>query len=111
MIDYSAILYNPVYNELGVSAMLTTTAGVFEITVIDDTRPNTNLSGTLVVSGVAPGAFARIPELTNKGVDRSDYNGSALAFNGRIWIINNHDLRGSPNGEDQGEVRFSLRAE
>jgi hypothetical protein len=109
-IDYNALLYDPVYAEIGVPAMLTHTAGVSDITVIDDTRAKTNTSGPLEVRSVGPGAFARVPELTNKGVDRSDYDGSMLAFNGRIWIVRSHELRGSPNGEDQGEVRFLLRA-
>jgi hypothetical protein len=110
MIDYSALLYDPVYAELGVDAMLTTTAGVFDLTVIDDTRPKTQTSGSVESRSVGPGAFARIPELMNKGVDRSDYVNSMLAFNGRMWIVRSYELRGSPNGEDLGEVRFLLKS-
>lgn len=109
-IDYSAMLFDPVYDELGVPAMLTTTAGVVEITVIDDTRAKMNVTGSLEVRSVGPGAFARIPELIAQGVDRSDYMGSALAFNGRTWMIRSYELRGSPNGEDEGEVRFLLKS-
>src|SRR5215510_10873770 len=109
-IDYSAILYDPVYADLGVPANLTTTSGIVEITVIDATRAKSHVSDTLETHSVGPGAFARIPELTAKGVDRSDYIGSFLAFNGRTWIIRNAEPRGSPNGEDQGEIHFSLRA-
>jgi hypothetical protein len=109
-IDYNAILYDPVYNALGVPAMLTHTAGVSEITVIDDTRAKSVTTGSLETRSVGPGAFARVPELTAQGVDRSDYDGSMLAFNGRIWIVRSHELRGSPNGEDLGEVRFLLKA-
>jgi len=110
MIDYNAILYDPVYAELGVPAMMTHTAGVSEITVIDDTRTKSLTTGSLETKSVGPGAFARVPELTSLGVDRSDYDGSLLSFNGRIWAIRSHELRGSPNGEDQGEVRFLLKA-
>ena len=109
-LDYSALLYDPVYAEIGVPAMLTTTAGIVDITVIDDTRQTTNLSGQMMVLSVEPGAFARIPELTAKGVDRADYKGCMLSFNGRMWIIRNFELRGSPNGEDLGEVRFLLKS-
>ena len=109
-VDYSALLYDPVYAALGVGAMLTITAGVVEITVIDDTRPKSVSAGSLETKSVGPGAFARIPELTEKGVARSDYVNSMLAFNGRIWIIRSYELRGSPNGEDLGEVRFLLRS-
>jgi len=110
-LDYNALLYDPVYAALGVPAMLTHTAGVAEITVIDDTRAKSNTSGQLEVRSVGPGAFARIPELTAQGVDRSDWINSVLAFNGRTWRIRNAEPRGSPNGEDQGEVRFSLASE
>jgi len=111
MIDYSAVLFDPVYAELGVSAMLTTTSGVFEITVIDDTRAKMQTSNNVDVRSVGPGAFARIPELTSKGIDRADYISSVLSFNGRMWVVRSYDLRGSPNGEDVGEVRFLLRSD
>lgn len=110
MIDYSASLYDPIYAEIGVPALMTTTAGVIEITVKDDTRPKAQpTSSGGEVRSVAPGAFARVPELTEKGIDRSDYVNSMLSFNGRMWLIHNYELRGNPNGEDFGEVRFLLR--
>jgi hypothetical protein len=128
-LDYSALLYDPVYAALGVPATLTHQVGtsVFQqnifqanlfqsnlvatdITVYDDTREKTNTSGALDVRSVGPGAFARIPELTANGIDRSHYDGSSLEFNGHAWIIRSHQTRGSPNGEDLGEVRFNLRS-
>jgi hypothetical protein len=113
MIDFSALLYNPIYAELGVSAVLTAagTAGEIPLTVIDDTRPKTAASGVLEVRSVGPGAYARIPELTAKGIARDDYIDAALTFNGRSWVVRSYELRGSPNGEDVGEVRFLLKAE
>jgi len=109
--DYSVLLYDPVYAELGVSAMLTTTAGVFEITVIDDTRAKMQTSGAVDVRSVGPGAFARVPELTSKGIDRADYINSVLSFNGRMWVVRSYELRGNPNGEDFGEIHFLLRSD
>ena len=106
MIDYSAVLYDPVYAEIGVDAMLNSVA----ITVIDDTRAKSNASGALEVRSVGPGAFARIPELTAKGIEREDYVNAMLSFNGRDWIVRSYELRGGPNGEDAGEVRFLLKA-
>ena len=111
MIDYSALLYDPVYAEIGVSATLTVgTAGEIALTVIDDTRPKTNTSGSVEVRSVGPGAYARIPELTNKGIARDDYQDAVLAFNGRVWVVRSYELCGSPNGEDLGMVRFLLKA-
>lgn len=111
-IDYSALLYDPVYAELGVEATLTIegTAGGAAITVIDDTRPKTITSGSSEVRSVGPGAYARIPELAENGITRDDYLGAVLEFNGRAWAVRSYELRGSPNGEDVGEVRFFLKA-
>jgi hypothetical protein len=110
-IDYSALLYDPVYAELGVPAVLAAgTAGEIEIMVIDDTRPKTTASSGVETRSVGPGAFARIPELTEKGITRADYVDAVLIFNGRNWVVRSYELRGSPNGEDLGEVRFLLKA-
>ena len=110
-IDYSTLLYDPVYAELGVPALLTAagTAGEITLTVIDDTRPKTNTSGTAEVRSVGPGAYARIPELAGNGIERDDYLHAVLSFNGRAWTVRSYELRGSPNGEDLGEVRFLLK--
>src|SRR5262245_13330933 len=105
-IDYSALLFDPVYAELGVDASMN---GV-TITVIDDTRPKTQTSGGVEIRSVGPGAFARIPELSGKGIARDDYIDAVLTFNGRTWSVRSYELRGSPNGEDLGEVRFLLKA-
>jgi hypothetical protein len=117
-IDYSALMYDPVYAVLGVPAVLTVTGADTgaEITVIDDTRPNvlpiSPGGGTPAdVRNVGPGAFARIPELAGKGIARADYADAVLAFNGRTWVVRSWELRGSPNGEDLGEVRFALKAD
>lgn len=113
MIDYSAVLYDPVYAELGVPAVLTAagTAGEVALTVIDDTRPKTQTGGGGVeVRSVGPGAYVRIPELAENGIARDDYQDAVLSFNGRSWMVRSYELRGSPNGEDVGEVRFLLKA-
>jgi hypothetical protein len=115
MVDYSALLYDPVYAELGVPAVLDAgTAGEIEITVIDDTRSKSNTtlgnSGSVEVRSVGPGAFARYYEITGKGIARDDFDGAVLTFNGGMWEVRSHELRGSPNGESCGEVRFLLKA-
>ena len=74
MIDYSSLLYDPIYAELGVPATMTVTAGDVDLTVIDETRPKTRTEGGVETSSVGPGAFARVPELVAKGIARN--NGS-----------------------------------
>jgi hypothetical protein len=113
-IDYSALLYDPLYAVIGVPATMTIAGAVTaDITVIDDTRPKVLpvSAGTQAaeVRSVGPGAFARIYELTAKGIARTDYADAVLAFNGRNWIVRSWELRGSPMGEDWGEVRFMLK--
>lgn len=112
MIDYSSVLYNPVYAEIGVMAAFVAAGTTDEImlTVIDDTRSKALPAGSAEVRGVGPGAYARIPELTENGIDRDHWLDARLTFNGRSWIVRSYELRGSPNGEDLGEVRFFLKA-
>src|SRR4029077_15535921 len=86
--------------------------GSSEITVIDDTRPKavpvSSGSQTAEVRSVGPGEFARIPELTVKGITREVWLGAMIVFNDRTWTVRSYELRGSPNGEDFGEVLFLL---
>jgi len=113
-VDFGA-MFDDVYAEIGVPAVFTVTNGtggvVADITVIDDTRPKTlPAGGSVEVIDVGPGAYARIPELAANGITRADYLHAVLAFNSRNWVVRSYELRGSPNGEDQGEVRFLLKA-
>jgi hypothetical protein len=116
-VDFGALMFDPVYAQLGVSAVFTVAASgsaEVNITVIDDTRPKAVPISTQTgaqVSNVGPGAFARVYELSQKGIARADYADAVLAFNGRTWIVRSWDLRGSPTGEDWGEVRFALKAD
>jgi hypothetical protein len=109
-IDYSALLYDPVYAEIGVPAVI----GTADVTVIDDTRPKVlpiaiQSASAAEVRSVGPGAFARVYELTSNGITRDVWPGATLEFNGRAWIVRSWELRGSPMGEDLGEVRFLLK--
>jgi hypothetical protein len=116
MVDYSADLYDPVYALLGVPATMSIgTAGEVSLTVIDMTRLKSNATpaiggGVVDVSSVGPAADARVYELSANGIYREDYRDAIFTFNGRSWIVFSHDMKGSPNGEDLGEVRFHLRS-
>jgi hypothetical protein len=109
MVDYSALLFDPVYAELGVPAVI----GSSDITVIDDTRrkalPVQAGTQAAEVRSVGPGAFVRIPELIAKGITRDVWLGAMIVFNDRTWTVRSYELRGSPNGEDAGEVLFLLK--
>ena len=113
MIDYSALLYDPVYAEVGVPATLTladTDGTEVGITVYDQTRKKVLPAGVAEVHGIGPGAFARIPELTTNGISCEDCRGAVLTFNGQSWLVRNFEEQGSPNGTSFGEVLFMLKA-
>jgi len=109
MTDYGAVLFDPVYAELGVPAVM----GTGEITVIDYTRAKTlpivTATGAAEGRSMGPSAVARVYELVAKGIARSTWQGATLAFNGKTWAVRSYELRGSPNGEDAGEVLFLLK--
>jgi hypothetical protein len=107
--DYNSLLYDPVYAEIGVPATFASGSIEAELTVIDDTRPKVLPAGSVEVRSVGPGAFARIPELEANGIARDNWIDASLNFNGRDWVVRSYELRGSPNGEDLGEVRFLLK--
>jgi hypothetical protein len=111
-IDYSELLFDPVYAEIGVPAVFVAagTAGEIALTVIDDTRAKSLLAGSAEVRSVGPGAYARVYELAEHGIAREDYVDATLTFNGRSWTVRSYEMRGSPNGEDLGEVRLFLKA-
>ena len=108
-LDYSATLFDPVYAELGVPA----TMGGTEITVIDNTRakplPMSNATGVAEVRSMGPSAYARVYELLAKGVARNTWMDAAVAFSGHGWTVRSYELRGSPAGEDAGEVLLLLK--
>jgi hypothetical protein len=111
--DYGALLFDPVYAEIGVPATIGTTGGEAQITVIDDTRrkplPIVSATGVAEVRSMGPGAFARVYELAAKGIARDTWLDAAIAFNGRTWTVRSYELRGSPMGEDAGEVLLLLK--
>ena len=59
-----------------------------------------------VATPALPGCFG---ELFAKGITRDVWLGATLAFNGKTWAVRSYELRGSPNGEDAGEVLFLLK--
>ena len=106
-IDFSALMYDPVYAEIGVPA--TMGCGVVDRDRRYPAEGHAVGRPPLEVRSVGPGAFARIPELAGNGITRDDYLDAVLTFNGRTWVVRSYELMGSPNGEDLGEVRFLLK--
>jgi hypothetical protein len=102
--------YDAIYGALGVDAVLTladTAATEIELTAVDKTFGIEVLSGPGVAT-ILPAADLRVYELDEADVAVASLDGAAIAFNGRSWRIASHEMRPSPAGEDEGEVRLIL---
>jgi hypothetical protein len=110
-LDYAALMYDPIYQTLGVPATLTQGVTEISLTVVDNTKPVTIavVGAPGEVRSVGPGAYARVQELAAQGFTRAQYIDATLAFNGRTWVVRSYEFTGNPNGEDMGEVRFLLK--
>src|SRR5262245_8074680 len=112
-VNVAGILYgpsSPVYATFAVEASFENGVTVATIRVIDDTRPIADAAGNALVQTISPGAWARKTELDAAGIDKDDYPGATLTFNGQSWLVESFEMRGSPQGENAGAVRFKLSA-
>jgi hypothetical protein len=99
--------YGPIYESLGVDAMLEIGSAVYPIRAIDKTE------GIMVDIGaqrIAPAATLRMSELSEFGIDAETVDGGLLAMNGFDWRIESHSFRPSPTGEAEGELLLVLNA-
>jgi len=67
------------------------------------------LFAAVIVTGIREAYGFSTPFDGSRGWD-VNWQDAVLTFNGRSWTVRSYELRGSPNGEDQGEVRFLLKA-
>lgn len=110
--DVAAILYgmqSPIFAVLGVDAVFSNGTAI-GIRVLDDTGRSNEAANDALVQTVAPGAYARKVELDAAGITVDNYDGATLTFNGQTWRVSSHEMRGSPQGENAGAVRFILSA-
>jgi hypothetical protein len=112
--DYGALLYDPIYAVLGVSALLTPVDGDpgILVTAIDKTSGiEVAGGGAFDVLTIKPAAAIRVRELSALGVALADLDESTLSLNGRLWRVRSHMLKPSPRGELEGEVFLILSDE
>lgn len=106
--DYQALLYDPIYNALGVSAQLDLgTDGIVPLTVIDKTA-GIAVGDGVEVHTIKPACDARMVELLSVGVSFDELENAPITFNGKTWTVTHHELRPSPRGENDGELRMFL---
>jgi len=116
-VDYAASLYDPIYERLGVAAVIEIaglTAPV-DVTVIDKSRSHElftavgrDLAQRPAVRGLRAAATVRVPELTARGVSREDLRDALITFNEQTWVIKVTDSRPAPTGEAAGELLLLL---
>ena len=108
MIDFNALLLNPIYTTLGVPARLTLSDGRgFDITVIDKTS-GVHVGNNVEVPTVLPAAAIRYSELATLGMNKNDIEDGTLTFNGYTWTISNVKSDPNPSGEKSGELLAML---
>lgn len=108
MIDFDALLYDPLYANYGTAAVITPTMGAsVAATVIDMTR------GVEITSGVElpvirPACFIRRTELASAGLTEQVLLAGAVSMNGAVWNISDIRPRPGPGGANTGEVILVL---
>lgn len=111
MLDYGALLLDPLYNgPFGASAsLLAGTGGAITLTVIDKTAGvERALMGALDISTLEPAAIVRMSELTANGLSRADLKGASITFNSKTWLIVSIEAKPVPSGEAAGELFLFL---
>ncbi|WP_291207074.1 hypothetical protein [Hyphomonas sp.] len=109
MIDFSSLLYAPIYEAFGVPArILCLYDAHFEITVIDKTSGVEVFDGTASVKTIRPAAVMRVSELSALGLSQRDLEGVSIEFSGKIWRVKATMLKPAPTGEAGGELYLFL---
>lgn len=112
LVDFDALLFEPVQTIFGDdAAVLTTTGSVGAVTLsaIDKTSGvEVAVQGNIDVQTILPAAVIRMAELLGLGLTRGDLDGSTLTLNGKDWLVQSHRLTPGPQGETAGECMLFL---
>lgn len=110
MIDFGSSLFTPIYQILGVDAVIIPKFGVpIEVTVIDKTHGIQVMDRKTQTATIKPAAAIRMTDLTGYNVTRDDVRGGSLQMNGKSWRIESLLPKPVPNGgEAAGELYMIL---
>lgn len=104
-LNYTNILYEPIYNALGVQVEIACLFGAkYTLTAIDKTSGVEIGNSSVDVGTVRPVMALRASELKDLGLRPQDLEEGIATLNGREWTIKTTILRPSPNGENDGEI-------
>ena len=110
MMDYAAILYDPLYASFGTDAVIRCLySDAFPIRAIDCTSgiEVTENSG-IDVKTIRPAAIVRMRELIDVGLGREDLEDAALELNDKLWRVKASMPKPGPSGEANGELYLFL---
>lgn len=109
MIDFAALLLDPVYDTLGVEASLEA-SGTVTLTVLDKTEGVMleSQNGGFQLATSKPAACVRISELTANSLTRADLRDAQITFNGNDWKIVATQPKPLPSGS--GELYLILQS-
>lgn len=110
-IDYQADLYDPIYDTIGVSAELTTSAGTAATVTVIDKTTGIAIADKALIETVSPVAMVRAVELTTADIAREQLKDGTITFNGASWRIKSTRPKPSPKGEADGEMMLILLSE
>ena len=106
MIDFSSLLYAPIYRAFGVQATFACLYGDrVELTVIDQTRGvEVADASSIDVKTIRPAVTLRMADLAEKGFDASDLEGARLVLGDRAWRVKATMPKPGPTGEAEASL-------
>jgi hypothetical protein len=110
MIDFSSLLYAPIYQAFGVQATFTCLYGDrIELTVIDQTSGvEVADASSIDIKTARPAVTIRAADLAAKGFDAADLEDSQLVLGDRVWRVKATMPKPAPAGEAEGELYLFL---
>jgi hypothetical protein len=110
MIDFSSLLYAPIYRVFGVPATFACLYGDrVELMVIDQTSGVEVADASAInVKTIRPAVTLRMADLAEKGFDAADLEGARLVLGDRVWRVKATMPKPAPGGEAEGELYLFL---
>lgn len=110
MIDFSSLLYAPIYRAFGVQATFSCLYGDrVELTVIDQTGGVEVADASAIdIKTIRPAVIIRAADLAAQGFDAADLEDSQLVLGDRVWRVKATMPKPAPTGESEGELYLFL---
>ncbi len=107
-IDWDEDLLAPIYEGLGVPAVVTLLDGAEHQVTAIDAGEGARIGTNVEVPTLEPAAFVRNAELAQHGLSPRDLVDGTILLNGALWRIANVQPRPTPGGEGQAETMLTL---